>query len=213
MGQAIFIFEIIGTIAFAVSGAMVALKHKLDLFGVIALGVITATFGGILRDLILGNTPPAAFINPVYVFCAAGVSLLVFLIAYFHIRSYEKMNTPKFQFLLLIMDSIGLGIFTCVGANVAWNLHEGNHFLSVFSGVITGVGGGLLRDIIVVQLPDIFQKHIYAIASWIGAEVCVLCISFQKEELAISLGTMIIVIIRLLASHYRWSLPKVHTTE
>lgn len=213
MDQIIFIFEIIGTVAFAVSGAMVALKHQLDLFGVVALGVITATFGGIFRDLILGNTPPAAFTDPIYVFLAAGVSLLVFIVAYTQIHSYERMNSKQFQFLLLVMDSIGLGIFTVVGVGLAWEFSSGNHFLSVFSGLVTGVGGGLLRDIIVVELPDIFKKHIYAIASWIGAEICAILIGFDLSQLGIWLGILVIVLIRFLASHYRWSLPKVHTAE
>lgn len=208
MNQVIFIFEIIGTIAFAVSGAIVALKHQLDLFGVVALGVITATFGGIFRDLILGNTPPAAFTDPIYVFLAAGVSLLVFIVAYTQIHSYERMNSTKFQFLLLIMDSMGLGIFTAVGVSLAWEFSGGNHFLSVFSGMVTGVGGGLLRDIIVVELPDIFQKHIYALASWIGAEGCALMIGEGFRQTGIWIGTLIIVLIRF----FSITLPMV-TTE
>lgn len=209
MVQLVFILEIIGTIAFAISGAMVALQNKMDLFGVIALGVITATFGGIARDLLLGNIPPSAFIDPVYVFIAFLTSLFVFIIAYTNHRTYEKRNTILFQRILFIMDSVGLGIFTVIGAENAWTMYEGKQFLAVFSGLITGVGGGLLRDMVVNSLPDIFSRHIYAIASVAGALVSVMLFCVKLHQAGIWLGAIIIVLIRILAVHYHWQLPKI----
>lgn len=209
MDELIFALEIIGTIAFAISGAMVALQNKMDLFGVIALGVITATFGGIARDILLGRIPPSAFVDPIYVFIGCLTSIAVFVIAWRQHQAYKKRNTAVLLKLLLIMDSIGLGIFTVIGVENAWNLFPGKQFLAVFSGLITGVGGGLLRDMIVNSLPDIFSKHIYAIASLIGAFIAVLFFQMGMREAGIWIGAITIVFIRLFASHYHLQLPKI----
>ena len=210
MDQLIFVLEMIGTAAFAFSGALVALKNRMDVFGVVVLGVITATGGGVLRDLVLGVVPPAAFQNPVYVMSAAVVSLLVFLYVYVHARKGSEFSSHLFTMMLLWMDSAGLAIFTGMGVTSAANLYGlDNGFLLVFAGVITGVGGGLLRDVIVRSLPDIFTKHIYAIASIVGALVMVLIMRAGFPSIALWTGCALILLIRLSAAHFRWSLPRV----
>ena len=209
MSQYITILEMIGTIAFAISGALVAINVNMDLLGMVVLGVITATGGGMMRDILLGQLPPLAFRNPIYVAVAAVTAVIVFLTVYFGVHVKNEKNTNNFRTLLLILDSVGLAIFTVMGVNAAWNLfEEKNRFLCVFSGVVTGVGGGLLRDMTVNALPYIFSKHIYAIASVIGGEVCVLLLRTGNTFSAIWAGAVVILVIRLLAAHYRWSLPK-----
>jgi uncharacterized membrane protein YeiH len=209
MSQYIMILEMVGTVAFAISGALVAINANLDLLGIVVLGVITATGGGILRDILLGQLPPLAFRDPLYVAVGAVTAVIVFLIVYFGVHTKSEKDSQNFRSLLLILDSIGLAIFTVMGVNAAWELFaEKNHFLCVFSGVVTGVGGGLLRDMTVNELPYIFSKHIYAIASIVGGEVCVLLLQAGNTSAAIWSGTAVILLIRLLAAHYRWSLPK-----
>lgn len=139
----IFAFEIIGTIAFSVSGAMTGLKKNMDIFGVMILGVVTAIGGGVTRDLILGITPPGTFGHPVYAIVATVTAIITFLPA---IRRLLTSNQHVHDFVLLILDSLGLGVFTVVGIQTAYSVSTGRGaFLVVFVGVITGVGGEIGR--------------------------------------------------------------------
>ena len=139
------ILEIIGTIAFASSGAMIAIQKKMDIFGVNVLGATTAVGGGIMRDVILGVTPPSAFSKPVYILFAVITSTLLFVIVYtnpFILRS--KIKYQYYDAIMMLCDTLGLGIFTVVGIQAAANvMHENNAFFFTFVGVLTGVGGGV----------------------------------------------------------------------
>lgn len=206
MAEFLLILEIIGTVAFAVSGAMTGLSKKMDIFGVVILGLTTAVGGGMIRDLVLGLTPPAMFTNPIYAAVAAVVSLIVFLPAVRRrLTAYGRVR----EILMLVMDSLGLGVFTVVGIQRAYTAteHRGM-FLLVFVGVVSGVGGGLLRDVMAGQTPYIFVKHVYASASIIGAILCVALWTPLGTTMAMILGASVILAIRLLAAHYHWSLPK-----
>ena len=202
---ALLIFEIIGTVAFAVSGAIIALNKKMDIFGVIILGLVTAVGGGVLRDVILGFTPPNMFRNPVYAIVAAVVSVLLFSSK---IRNAIFKQQKVYDFCLLVMDSIGLGIFTVVGIMVAQNRIVNNPFFLVFLGVITGVGGGVMRDVMAGNTPYIFVKHFYATASIIGAIVTVILWGYIGATWSMVIGAVLIVVLRLLAARFHWSLPK-----
>ena len=136
VGIITFILEIIGTVAFAVSGALVAIDKKMDILGICVLGVTTAVGGGVIRDIILGNTPPHAFDTPVYIITAIVVSVLVFLPG---IRKLIHSEQTRFDRVLLVMDSLGLSIFTVIGIEVAYRTSD-NGFLLVFVGALTGVG-------------------------------------------------------------------------
>lgn len=202
---ALLIFEIIGTVAFAVSGAIIALNKKMDIFGVIILGLVTAVGGGVLRDVILGFTPPNMFRNPVYAIVAAVVSVLLFSSK---IRNAIFKQQKVYDFCLLVMDSIGLAIFTVVGIMVAQNRIINNPFFLVFLGVITGVGGGVMRDVMAGNTPYIFVKHFYATASIIGAIVTVILWGYIGAMWSMVIGAVLIVVLRLLAARFHWSLPK-----
>ena len=153
----VFVFEIIGTIAFAVSGAMTGLKKGMDVLGVATLGLVTAVGGGVIRDLVLGITPPATFRDPTYALVAVCAAIVVFFP--FVQKLFNKIHT-LYDILMLIMDSLGLGIFTVIGIRTAYSQSENhNVFLLVFVGVITGVGGGILRDVLAGNTPYIFVKH------------------------------------------------------
>lgn len=205
----IFIMEIIGTVAFAASGAMLGIRKKMDLFGVCVLGVTTAVGGGAIRDLILGITPPGMFRRPRYTFVAILISLGLFLLLYFWRNLLNGLIGQLYDLLMNISDAIGLGIFTVVGINTAWDAGYHQLFLVVFVGVVTGVGGGLLRDVMAQEKPYILTKHIYACASIIGALVCVYTEKLLGNLGAMMTGALAVVVVRFLAMHYRWNLPRI----
>ena len=205
----IFGMEIIGTVAFASSGAMLAIQKEMDLFGVGVLGVTTAVGGGMIRDLILGIIPPLMFQKPVYTVTAIVTSMLLFVIISVKRNLKNDKITAAYNKIMLIFDTIGLGIFTVTGMNTAKNAGYDQTFLLVFVGVITGVGGGLLRDIMAQEKPYILTKHIYACASVLGAVVCV-CLNVILDDLAsMAAGLFVVVLVRIFATHYRWNLPKI----
>ena len=140
----VLIIELIGTIAFSISGAMVGIRRKMDIFGVLVLGVVTAVGGGMMRDVILGKTP-SAFVKPIYVEVAVISALAPFLLLSINKRLVHSKYQALYAGLMFLMDSVGLGIFTAVGVSTGWTAgyHDNMFFLS-FLGVLTGVGGGLL---------------------------------------------------------------------
>lgn len=205
MDSLFFVFEIIGTIAFAISGAMVGIKKNMDILGVIILGLTTAVGGGVIRDVVLGNLPPVTFLNPIYAVVAIVTSIIVFLP---FVRKHFEHNLT-FDVVLLIADSLGLGIFSVVGVQIAYaKSAEYNTFLLLFVGIITGVGGGVLRDVFALSTPHIFVKHFYACASIIGTLICVLLWGVIGEVFSMIIGALIIIVLRFLAAKYRWELPK-----
>ena len=168
----IFAIELIGTVAFSASGAMVGIECSMDIFGVIVLGVSTAVGGGMVRDVILGKVP-SALLHPVYVIYAVLAAVLVFCIIYFRRKYLQDGFGEVYDKLMLAMDSIGLGIFSAMGVTKGISCgYIDNTFLLVFLGTMTGVGGGLLRDTMAGVAPYIFVKHIYACASIAGAWIC-----------------------------------------
>ena len=207
----IMIMDIIGTIAFAISGAMVAIQRRMDLFGVNILAITTATGGGVIRDLIIGQNPPVMFQNPLYVFIAILTANIVFLIVYFS-RKYRKNDAhvyALYEVVLFWCDALGLAAFSVDGVNAgAAAGYERNLFLLVFLGVVTGVGGGVIRDILANETPYIFVKHVYASASLLGALLATVLWTYAGQEIAMLCGFVTVLSIRVLARHYKWNLPK-----
>ena len=211
MDEFIFILELIGTVAFASSGAMIAIEKKMDIFGVNVLGATTAVGGGIMRDIILGLPPPGAFSHPVYVLVAALTSTILFVIAYAKPTAFEsRVKTDYYDKLMFWCDTAGLGIFTVVGIQAAVRAVGGeNVFFFVFIGTLTGVGGGVLRDIMAGETPYILVKHIYACAAIAGGIVCVVGRTAFGEAYGTILGLAATVLLRFLAAHFRWNLMRV----
>ena len=211
MDEFIFILELIGTVAFASSGAMIAIEKKMDIFGVNVLRATTAVGGGIMRDIILGLTPPGAFSHPVYVLVAALTSTILFVIAYAKPTAFEsRVKTDYYDKLMFWCDTAGLGIFTVVGIQAAVRAVGGeNVFFFVFIGTLTGVGGGVLRDIMAGETPYILVKHIYACAAIAGGIVCVVGRTAFGEAYGTILGLAATVLLRFLAAHFRWNLMRV----
>ena len=201
------IIEIIGTITFAISGALEAIRHKMDLFGVAMLGVITATGGGVLRDVIIGQIPPKVFINPRYAILAFCTALLTFIfMKIFHNKAADNRVRKVGDWMYFVTDTAGLAAFTVAGIEAA----KGNAALLLFVGVISGVGGGVFRDVLAGTVPSIFRKHIYALASAAGAiSYIYLLRSPLPQTLSMTISFFLVVIIRTLARHFKWNLPKI----
>ena len=220
MNDLIDILDIIGVVAFAISGAMTAIKKRMDLLGICVLGIVTAVGGGVTRDVLLGNTPPAAFKNPRDVSIAAIVSCLVFIFMIMNASEHAKNPSERFvalyEYILMLTDAVGLGAFTVIGIDVAKKTvseYNTNTFLLIFVGVITGVGGGVLRDIMSGMIPYIFEKHIYAVASAAGAGAYIIIDSYIGRNVAIVGCSVLVVAVRVLAAHYEWNLPKIKYGE
>ena len=210
MGLEIVIAETIGIIAFAISGALVGIKKHFDIFGVVVLGVITAVGGGAIRDIILGINPPSMFVNPIYVLIAFITSVFAFLCALILTVKFKKRK-KFFLELVNFFDAIGLGVFAVTGCNTAiLNGHFENPFLSIFVGVITGIGGGMLRDILAMRVPFVLYKDIYASAGIIGASIFYV-MSCYSLKMGISATCAIIatIFIRMIATYYNLRLPKI----
>jgi len=204
----ILILELAGTMAFAASGAMTGMKKNMDLFGICILALTTAVGGGVIRDLILGNTPPATFRNPVYATVAIATALVLFLPG---VRRLLMRDQPLYDMAMLLLDTAGLGIFTVMGIRIAHTVAaQHTLFLLVFVGVVTGVGGGVIRDIMAGDTPFIFVKHVYASASLAGALLCVALWPYTGEIPAMLAGMALVIVIRLLSAHYHWNLPHAH---
>ena len=211
MGDLTFILELFSTVAFAISGATTAIRKNMDILGVCVLGLVTAIGGGITRDVLLGALPPAVFTNAVYLYVGLATALVMFVPA---VRRALFTNHRIFDLLLLLSDSVGLGIFTVVGVGVTVAAgHGDNILLCVFLGVLTGVGGGVLRDVLAGDVPYIFVKHIYALAAAAGAVVCCLCGRYADMGLGYIAGFVVVFVLRLCAAHFRWDLPRARDVE
>ena len=204
----LFIVNLIGTVAFAAAGAMTGLQKNMDIFGVCVLGLTTAVGGGIVRDLILGITPPNAFQDPFAAMVAIFVSAVFFLRRF---RHFIMQRPALYERMMLWLDSIGLGAFTVIGIQIAYEILEApTLFLLVFVGVVTGAGGGLIRDVMAGNTPYIFVKHVYACASLAGALVCAGLWEIAGSAAAMVAGLVTVVLLRCLSAHFRWNLPKAH---
>lgn len=207
MSTFLHILEMIGTVAFAVSGAMTGIRKRLDLFGVMILGVVTAVGGGILRDVMIGVTPPGCFRDPVYLVVGAITALLFFLP---FLRRPLMRRQKQFDRMLFAMDSLGLAVFTVTGVLAGLEKNpNANVILLATVGVLTATGGGVLRDVLAGDTPLIFVKHIYAAASLTGALLYVALYALKVPgQLSGILAAAAVFVIRCFAAHYRWNLPK-----
>lgn len=208
------VLEIIGTVAFAVSGALVAIKANLDIFGVFFIGCITAVGGGMTRDILIGSTPPAIFSNLYVLLTAALTSLAVFVIAYLYRKHFDTFR-ERVEHVNNFFDAIGLAAFSVMGTEIAF-VHgiADNVVLSILLGMLTGVGGGMMRDILTDTTPYIFKKHVYALASIGGAGLYyALRLWIEGTLIPSAVAMLFVLIVRMLATKFRWSLPKIRLGE
>ncbi len=214
MTEIIKILEITGTIAFALSGSLVAISSGLDIFGVVFLACITAFGGGMVRDILLGITPPAVFGDYAIFSIAAVVAVLTFIIAYIYKKSFDTFKT-KIEHINNIFDALGLSAFAVIGSEASCaNGFADNGLIVVFVGMITGIGGGIFRDILIDTTPYVFKKHVYAMAAILGSITYFILRKYtQNIELVSVLSMTLVFAIRMFATKYRWSLPKIHIND
>lgn len=202
--------EVAGTISFAVAGAMAALEKRVDLFGVIFLGATTALAGGIIRDILVGKIPPSAFSNYRYMAIAAATALVVFLIARMS-REYYQHHVEVVNAVNNVFDAAGLGAFTITGAKVAMSMgYTENGFFVVFLAMVTGIGGGVLRDLMIGEIPFVLRKRIYAVASILGGVVYYQLVWRIDDMAAAFIGIGTVFGLRMLATIFKWNLPKAY---
>ena len=201
--------EWLGTAAFAVSGAMVAIDKGMDLFGVIFLAMVTALGGGTLRDVLIGHFPPRMFTNYQYLTLAVVCALAGFLLADVFKERYVK-SEHGIERVNNVFDAIGLGVFAVSGARIGMEAgFMDNAFLVTFLGMTTAVGGGMIRDVLLKEIPFVLNKRIYAVAAIAGAlTYWVVEVVFLNPVLAYALGWLVVVTLRMLATIYKWNLPK-----
>lgn len=186
--------------AFAVTGAFKAIEHKSDIVGIIILSIITGVAGGTIRDIIIGKFPPNSISDPTYVgICVASGVTLFFLYPYLQ----------KHWNLFLKFDAIGLGVFSITGATFAYHVFGLNFLAIVFAGILTAVGGGILRDVFVNEVPIVFVKELYATASFVGVVMFYGLLVAQIPLYAASItGIVATTLLRLVAMKYNWNLPR-----
>ncbi len=198
----LYTLDLIGTAAFAASGAWAGIRNRMDLFGVLVLGLVTATGGGTLRDILLGDTPPFCLQDETYLYLSAAVALAIFFLH----RKLEFLRHP-----LLYFDAVGLGTFVVIGTGKALQFEMGP-LVAVLMGVMTATAGGVVRDVLSNQVPLILRKEIYASACLAGALLLVL---LRRPPLPVSaaalLAALAVITLRLLAIHFNWSLPRAKT--
>lgn len=191
------VIEFVGTMAFAISGIRLASAKKFDWFGAYIVGMATAIGGGTLRDVMLG-IPPFWMTNPIYIICCA---LALLWVIFFGKKIIRQQNT------WFVFDTIGLALFNVIGIEKTINMNY-PLWMAVIMGSITGAAGGVLRDILINEVPLIFRKDIYAVACILGGIIYVICYMLDlPAEISALFSGLSVITIRLLAVKYHWQLP------
>lgn len=203
-----FVLELIGIASAAISGTMVAIEKKCDAFGVVFLAIITALGGGVLRDTMIGHLPPRMFTSYAYILTATAFSLAVFLTALRHHERYHA-NKDKLDHVNNWFDAVGLAAFTVAGVDLTIaTVGMDAPLTPILLGLVTGVGGGVLRDVLTGTMPRLLYKRVYALASLGGAVVYYLLLRLGVPN---ALGAVVcmalIVLVRYFATRYHWNMP------
>lgn len=198
-------FDLFGVAVFAISGALVAGRKSMDLFGVLVIALITSLGGGTLRDAILDHHPVSWIRNDIYILVAVLAAIATII--------WVRFTRPIHETGLLVADAFGLAIFTVIGTQVAMQ-HEVPISAAVIMGVMTGVAGGVMRDIICNEIPLIFQKEIYATACIAGSLVYIVMHQFQTTpNLDVTVAVLTVLVIRLAAIRWHLGLPRFHLLD
>jgi uncharacterized membrane protein YeiH len=195
------ILDLIGTFVFALSGAMAGVRRRLDLFGVLVLSFAAATAGGITRDLIIGAVPPAAFRNGLYL----GIAMLAGIITFWRSGLIERLQRP-----VLVFDAAGLGLFAVTGTQKALDFGL-EPIMAGLIGMVSGIGGGMVRDIMVARVPTVLRGELYAVAALLGAATVVIFHALAWPALpALVLGSLLCFGLRIAAIGFNLHLPIAH---
>jgi uncharacterized membrane protein YeiH len=198
------IFDLVGTFAFAISGAIAGNRHRLDIFGVLVLSFAAATFGGITRDVLIGSLPPASIQDWRYLAVSVAAGVTTF---------YWHAKVSRMQQAVLIFDAAGLALFAVAGAGKALAYHL-DPVPAALLGMLTGIGGGVMRDVLVSEVPVVFRREVYAIAALAGASVVVAGHALQLPPQPVAIGGALLCFgIRMVAIYRQWHFPVARTPE
>jgi uncharacterized membrane protein YeiH len=194
----VLVLDLGGTMAFALSGAMAGIKRGLDVFGVLVLSFAASTFGGITRDLLIGATPPAALVDWRYL----AVSVVAGLIAFFWVSIIEKLRSP-----VLVLDAAGLALFAVAGAQKALAFHL-SPVMAALMGMLTGIGGGIARDLLLAEIPAVLRADLYAVAALAAAIIVVVGTQLHLPYVvSATVGGLFCFALRIAAIRKGWRLP------
>lgn len=201
----LFAVDLLGTFVFAIEGALIAVAGNLDFLGVLVLSFVTASGGGIIRDLLIGAVPPTSIRDRRYALAAfAGAALVIFLYQF-----VQQVPGP----LIIGLDAAGLGLFAVAGTAKALD-YEIDPFIAVLLGTITGVGGGTVRDILLARIPAVLQVDVYAVAALVGSAVMVLGIKARMPRSVMMVsGGIVCFLLRVVSVWQHWNLPKVLVSQ
>jgi len=201
IGTFVHILDLVGTFVFAISGAVAAVNRRLDIFGILVLSFVAGNAGGITRDVLIGAVPPAALTDGLYLL----VSVMAGLIAFFWYAGVDRLRSP-----VLLFDAAGLSLFAVAGAQKAIE-HGLNPVMAALLGMLTGIGGGMTRDVLLAEVPQVLRSDLYAVAALAGASLVVigdwLGLSYGVSATA---GAVVCFGLRFMAIRYDWHLPVAH---
>ena len=207
------VLSYIGVIAFSVSGAMVAIRSEVDLFGVVLMAIITTFGGGLMRDMILNRYPYPLLFEMKYEFiCCIVTALIVFLLAFFFRDAYLRRERVA-ENINNVLDSIGISAFAITGTEFSLEVMRSNGaapipFVAVIMGMISCIGGGLMRDVILGKLPWVLKKRIYALAAIAGGGAFLLLAKvMDQKQIAMMLGCFLVFALRMCSTLFHWDMP------
>lgn len=194
----VLVLDLCGTFAFALSGAMAGIRRRLDVFGILVLSFAASTFGGIGRDVLIGAIPPAALVDWRYL----AVSLAAGLVAFFWSSLIEKLHNP-----VRLLDAMGLAFFAVAGAEKALTFGL-SPLMAALLGMLTGIGGGVARDVLLAEIPVVLRSDLYAVAALVGAGIVALGSMLQVPALITTIcGGLVCFALRVMAIRWGWRLP------
>jgi len=201
------LFDVIGTIAFAISGALLGIQRRMDIFGILMLALVTAIGGGIVRDVMVGRIPPTSLQTGLYIsITLITVGIIFIMYRYGWNRYIEGKGATK---VYLTADALGLASFTVTGATIGITVDPGNLVLTVVLGVITAVGGGIIRDILAHRTPSVLKEEVYALPALLGSIIYYVVCGMGHQIMASYATFLIVFIIRMVALEYHWNLPRI----
>ena len=203
-----FILETVGIVAFAIAGSLVAIDKEADIFGVLFLSLTTCFGGGMIRDVLIDRTP-SFFTSYFHIVCAAATCLIVFVIA----AKFKKQYVEREKLVEIInnyFDAVGLGVFAVTGAKICVDSGFDSPLVAITLGMVTSIGGGMIRDLCLRRIPFVLNKRIYAVASLLGGVVyyALLKLTVVPEYMALLSGVAFVVAIRILAIVFKLNMPK-----
>ena len=202
------LFDVIGTIAFAISGALLGIQRRMDIFGILILALVTAIGGGIVRDVMVGRIPPTSLQTGLYIsITLITVGIIFIMYRYGWNRYIEGKGATK---VYLTADALGLASFTVTGATIGITVDPGNLVLTVVLGVITAVGGGIIRDILAHRTPSVLKEEVYALPALLGSIIYYVVCGMGHQIMASYATFLIVFIIRMVALEYHWNLPRIN---